>query len=54
MITEPILHSVGEEYEGTLTCTVSEKTRRKIFWSLGLTNNWRKRHGLPLYRKLKR
>ena len=53
LMTEPILYNVGE-HEVTLTCTMKEKTRRKIYWALGLTNNWRKRHGVPMYRKLER
>ena len=27
---------------------------RKFMWALGLTNNRRKRHGLPMYRKIRR
>jgi hypothetical protein len=51
MISEPIMCNVGET---TFTTTISEKGKRKLFWSLGLTNNWRKRHGVPMYRKLER
>ena len=54
LITYPILCGVGEEHEATLTCTISEKGKRKLLWAFGETNNRRKRHGLPLYRKLKR
>lgn len=54
LITDPLMSTVGEEYEGTLTCTISEKGKRKLLWAFGETNNRRKRHGLPMYRKLKR
>ena len=55
MIDDTPIYVMGESgREGALTCTMKEKTRRKIYWALGLTNNWRKRHGLPMYRKLER
>lgn len=55
IVNNPCILSKAGESSGTLTCKMSRKSiqrlKRVFQRSLTGSNNWRKRHGLPMYRK---
>ncbi len=55
MIDEPILANLGDACEGTFNCIVKPNfTERLIRRFRKGTNNWRKRHHIPMMRKIYR
>ena len=56
IVATPYMATAGEN-SGTLTCKMSKKSIQRVVrviqTATGGSNNWRKRHGLPMYRRVR-